>query len=103
MNAVAPGFRSYIYDRVSSSCGLAVENLVLAHQSEGKCVYQRIATVAGLELRLAAQVWDTEAVAVAGNAAHHAFYDGMVLLHEFRFDSGFRGDWPESQGIHDCQ
>ena len=64
--------------------GLAVEDLVLAHQAQRKRIHQRIAAVAGLELGFAAQVGHAEAVAVAGDAAHHALDDGVVLVHQLR-------------------
>ena len=52
----------------------------LCDQAEGKCIYQRIARVARLEFRLAAEVGDAEAVAVRGNATDYAFQDGVIFV-----------------------
>jgi hypothetical protein len=79
VDAVAAGLGADVDHRVARAAGLAVEDLVDADHAEGEGVHQRIAAVAGLELGFAAQVGHAEAVAVAGDAADHAFDDGVVL------------------------
>jgi hypothetical protein len=76
VNAVAARFGAYVYDRVAGAAGLAVKDLVLLDHAQGEGVHQRVAAVAGFELGFAAQVGNAKAVAVAGNAAHHALDDG---------------------------
>ena len=80
VDAVAAGFCADIDDGVAGAGGLAVEDFVDADQAEGEGVDQRIAAVAGFELGFAAEVGHAEAVAVAGDAADHAFDDGVVLV-----------------------
>ena len=80
VDAVAAGLCADVDDGVAGAGGLAVEDFVFADQAEGEGVDQRIAAVAGLELGFAAEVGHAEAVAVAGDAADHAFDDGVVLV-----------------------
>ena len=82
VDAVAAGLGADVDHRIADAGGLGVEDLVLADQAEREGVDQRIAGVAGLEARLAAQVGHAEAVAVAGDAADDAFDDLMVLADE---------------------
>ena len=86
MDAVAPGLRTNIDHRVAGASGLAIEDFVLAHHAERKCIHQRIAAVAWLKLRFAAQVRYAKAVAVAGDAAYHALNNGVILRDQFRLD-----------------
>ena len=88
VDAVAPGFRSDVNDRIAFAGGLGVENLVSPDQAQSERIHQRIAGVAGLELGLAAQVGHAKTVAVGGDAADHAFQDGMILVNVLR---GWRG------------
>ena len=78
VDAVAAGLCADVDDRVARAGGLAVKDFVLADQAQGEGVHQRVAAVAGLELGFAAQVGHAKAVAVAGDAADHAFDDGVV-------------------------
>ena len=80
VDAVAASLGADINHGIARAAGLGVEDLVLAHQAERESVHQRIAAIAGLEFRLAAQVGHAEAVAVAGDAAHHAFDNGVILV-----------------------
>ena len=80
MNAVASGLGADVNHGIAFARGLRVEDLVLADQAESKRIHQRIAGVAGLELRLAAEVGDAETVSVRGDAADHAFQDGVILV-----------------------
>ena len=82
VDAVAAGLGAYIDDGVAGAAGLGVEDFVLADQAQREGVDQRIAAVAGLELGFAAEIGHAEAVAVAGDAADHAFDDGVILVDE---------------------
>ena len=103
VNAVAACLGADINHRVARAARLGVENLVLAHQAQRKGIHQRIAAIAGLELGFAAQVRHAKAVAVAGDAAHHAFDDGVILVDDFRLPSAGVGNRPKAQRIHDRQ
>ena len=103
MDTIAPRLRAHVNDRIPRASRLAVENLILAHQSERERIHQRVSAVAGLELRLTAEVWHTKAVAITRDAAHHTLNDGMVLRNQIRPSSGFRHDRPEAQRIHHSQ
>ena len=70
---------------------LAVEDFVFADEAQRKRVHERIAAVAGLELGFSAEVGHAEAVAVTGDAADHAFDDGVVLCDEFRLSAAAQG------------
>ena len=80
--------------------GLGVEDLVLAHQPEGEGIHQRIGRVAGFKLRLPAHVGHAEAVAVAGDAAHHAFQDGVIAVNDLARNAGSLDNLSEAQRIH---
>ena len=56
VDAVAPGLRSHVNDRISFARRSRIKNLVAPHQAQRKRIHQRIAGVARLELGLAAQV-----------------------------------------------
>ena len=103
MNPVAAGLCAYIYDRVTGPRSLAIEDFVFAHHAERERVHQRIPAVAGLKLRLAAEVWHPEAVAVGGNAADHTFHNGVILRDQFWMRAGLGRDGPEAQRIHHRQ
>ena len=82
VDAVAAGLGADVDHGIAGAAGLGVEDLVLADEAEREGVDQRIAAVAGLEFGFAAEVGHAEAVAVAGDAADHAFDDGVVLVDE---------------------
>ena len=84
MDAVAPGLRADVDDRIAFARGLGVEDLVAPDQSQSERIHQRIAGVARLELGLAAHVGHAEAVAVRRDAADHALKHGMVLVNVLR-------------------
>ena len=84
VDAVAAGLGADIDDGVAGAAGLGVEDFVFADQAEREGVDERIAAVAGLELGFAAEVGHAETVAVAGDAADHAFEDGVILVMSVR-------------------
>ena len=80
VDAVAPGLRADIDHWIAFARGLGIENLIPSHQTQRKSIHQRIAGVARLKLRLAAQVRHAKAVPVRSDPADHAFQDGMILM-----------------------
>ena len=80
VNAVAPGLRADVNHGIAFARGLGVKNLIAPDQSQSERIHQRIARVARLELGLAAEVGDAEAISVRGDPADYAFQDGMVLV-----------------------
>ena len=60
-----------------------------------------IAAVAGLELGFAAQVRHAKAVAVTGDAADHAFDNGVIPVYGFPFNARFRLDGTKAERVHD--
>ena len=75
-----PGLCADVNHRVAFAGRLRVENLVSPDQAQRERIHQRIARVAGLKLGLAAEVGHAKAVAVGGDAADHAFDDGVILV-----------------------
>jgi hypothetical protein len=102
VDAVAPRLGADIDHRIADAGGLAVEDLVDFDQAERKGIDQRIAAVAGLKFGFAAQVGHAKAVAVAGDAAHHALDDGVILVDQLRRFASLL-DRPEAQRIHHRQ
>ena len=98
MDAVAAGFGADIDDGIARAAGLGVEDLVFADQAEGEGVHQRIAAVAGLEFGFAAEVGHAKTVAVAGDAADHAFDDGVILVNSSRRSASVRARWSARSG-----
>ena len=82
MNAVSSRLRPNVNHRIPSARRLGVEDLVFTHETQGKCIYERIPEIALLELGLAAEVRYPKAVAVRCNPANNAFEDGMVLVNQ---------------------
>ncbi len=80
VNAVAPGFRSDVNDRIAFARRFGVEDLVAPDQSQSKRIHQRIAGVARLELGLAAEVGDAKTISIRGDPADHALKHGLVLV-----------------------
>ena len=80
VDAVASRLGANVDHRIALAGGAGIEDLVFANQAQGKRVHQRIAGVARLELGFAAQVGHAEAVAVRGDAAHHAFEDRVIAV-----------------------
>src|SRR5271157_1303680 len=106
VDAVAAGLGADVDDWVARAAGFGVEDFVLADQAEGEGVDQRVAAVAGLELGFAAQIGHAETVAVGGDAADHAFDNGVVAGDEpplFRVLVEFFADRPEAERVHDSQ
>ncbi len=80
VDAVPARLRAHVDHRIADAGGLGIKDLVAPHQAQGKGVDQGIARIARLKARLAAQVGDAEAIAIAGDSADHAFQKGMVLV-----------------------
>jgi len=80
VNAVASGLGPDIDHRVALAGRARIENLIFAHQAERERVHQRIARVARLKFRLAAEIRHAEAVSVGGDSADHAFENGVILV-----------------------
>ncbi len=80
VNAVPPGLRSHINNRIAFAGGARIKDLVFTNQPQSKCVHQGIARVARLELHFAAKVRHAKAISIGGDAADHTFHDGMILV-----------------------
>ena len=80
VNSVAAGFRADINHWIAFAGRARVKNLIVSNKAQSKRIHQRIAGVAGLEFRFAAQIGDAETVTVGGNPTDHAFEDGMILV-----------------------
>src|SRR5208337_4479044 len=87
MNAVASGFGADINYGIALSRSPSIKNLVAADQSKSERVHQRVAGVTRLKLHLAAQVRDSETVAVRSHARDDALHYRMVLVN-FRLRGG---------------
>ncbi len=92
VDAVAPRLCADVDHRIAFAGGARVKDFVFAHQAHGECIYQRVARVAGLEFSFAAEVGDSEAVAVGGYAADYAFEDGVIAVDVFLGCDGLCGD-----------
>ena len=64
MDAIATGFCANVNYWVALAGSFRVEDLIFADQTESKGIHQRIAGVAGLELGFAAEIGNSETVAV---------------------------------------
>ncbi len=72
MDAVPTGLRADVQDAVADACGPTVENAVGRGNSAGERVDQDVAVVALVELQLAANGRNADAVSIAANAGDHA-------------------------------
>ncbi len=77
--AVAAGGRADVEDRIAHALGRAAGDLLVAQDAEAKDVDQRIALVALVEINLAGDGRDAEAIAVMGDAADHAREEPAVV------------------------
>ena len=86
MDAVAPGFRTHIDDRVADAAGGGIKNIVGVGQAHGHGVDQDIAVVGSVEGTLAAHRRHADAVAVTADAGDDAGHQmprlGMVRAAE---------------------
>ena len=73
VDAVAAGARADVDDRIADAAGGAAEDLVGLEYTKCKRVDEAVAVVRGIERHLAADGGHADAVAVAGDARHHAF------------------------------
>src|SRR6185436_16305070 len=71
VNAVPARLGADIEHRNANALGAGAKDPVLAHETHGHRVHERIAAVLRGEIHLATQVWDAEAVAVPSNAGDH--------------------------------
>ena len=71
-DAVAPGRGAEEHDEVARAGGARAHELVRAQQADAERVDERVVAVGGVEDRLAGDVRDADAVAVAADAAHDA-------------------------------
>jgi hypothetical protein len=91
-DAVAAGFRADIDDRIVRAFGGAGENLVLIGDAQAEHVDKNVAVVARVEIGLAADCRDADAIAVEADAADDAV-DELARLRVIRF--------AEAQRVHD--
>ena len=70
VDAVTPGLRTDIDDRVARALSLGREDPVGRRDADGHGVDQRVAVVGGVELALAADGRHADAIAIAADAAH---------------------------------
>jgi hypothetical protein len=71
VDAVTPGARAGVEDRIAHPLGLGLEDALAPRHAEREGVDQDVAVVGGVEARLAAHRRDADAVAVVADAAHH--------------------------------
>src|SRR6266581_1585556 len=74
VDAVAPGARADVDDRVSRPRGARAEEAVGGRDAEREGVHQDVVVVARVEVELAAHGGDTDAIPVMSNAGHHALH-----------------------------
>ena len=96
VNAVASGLGANVDTGISFACSLGVEDLVTANQAERESVHQRISRITAFKLHLAADIRDAETVPVRGDATHHSFKHGMVLVQARLIQAGLRCNRPEA-------
>src|SRR5581483_6505877 len=91
VNAVASGFRSDVIDRIAGAACHPFDDVLDARGPEAEHVHERISGVTIVEDHLATDGGNADAVAVSGDAGHHAF---EVSPHPWILQR------PEAQGIH---
>src|SRR5690606_4083065 len=98
-DAVAPGPGTEEDDLVPGAGGIGEVNVLVAEHAEAERVDQRVALVGGVELGLAADVGQTQAVAVAADAGDDAVHDarGVRVVDGTEAELVHDGDRP---GIH---
>ncbi len=97
VDAVAAGLGAHINDRVAHPAGPGIEDLVLFKDPQREHVDQGIAAVGRLEDALAGHRGHSEAVAVVGDARHHAGQDPSVA------EAGLPVvQRPKPQRVHHC-
>src|SRR2546428_82622 len=70
--AVAPGRRSDVEDRIADALGLAARNLFVSQHAEAKCIHQRISFVGFVEINLSRDGRDAKAITIMRDAADNA-------------------------------
>ncbi len=80
MDAIASRLGADVNDGITLTRSFGIKDLVFAHESKSECIHERIAGVALFKLRLAAQIGNTKAVPVRGDAAHDPLKDGMIFV-----------------------
>ena len=79
MDAVAAGFRAHEQEGVARAARLGAEDAAGADEAHAHCVHERVAVVRRGEHHLAPDRGDAETVAVAPDAADHAFEQIAVV------------------------
>src|SRR5262249_37719584 len=64
--------------RIPDTCRLGIKDLIGSEHTQREHVHQRIAVIALLENAFAAHRGNAEAVAIMGDAGHHAFEDAAI-------------------------
>ena len=80
MDAIAACFCAHVHDRVADSGSLAFLHIFLIDQTDAHCVDQRIAFVARVEDRFAADSRNTDTVAVTADTGNDFFEDVFRTL-----------------------
>jgi len=94
--AVTTGFSSDIKNGIAHALGSSAGNLLVLEDAEAEDIDEGISRVAVVEIHLAADGRDADAVAVVGDAIHHACEEAAVgggLL-------GVSANVAEAEGIH---
>ena len=72
MNAVAPGLRADIDDRIARAAGRGIKDLVGLGDPDCHRVHKDVAIIGAMEIDLATNSGHAHAIAIAANATHHA-------------------------------
>ena len=72
-HAITPRGAAHIHNRVAHALRTGFDDLIGLHQPQGHGIDQGIAGIGGIERHLTANGGHAHAVAVVGNARHHAF------------------------------
>ena len=94
--AVAPRLRADVKDRIADALRRAARELLVPQNAEAKDVHQRIAFEAFVEINLAADGRDADAIAVMRDAGDHAGEKPAIRLH---VRGSIAGDRAEAQRV----
>ena len=72
VDPVAPGLRPDIDDRIADARRRRIEDLVLRRDADGHRIDQDVAVIGGVEIDLAADRGDADAIAIAADPSDHA-------------------------------
>ena len=79
MDAITPGFRPDIDNRIADACRGRVENFIRIRDANCHRIDEDIAIIGGVEIGLTAHGRHAHAIAIAANSGNHAF-DQMLHL-----------------------